>query len=277
MHRIKKHATLISETGLPATESSLQQDFEALGLKTGMTIIAHSSLSQLGWVVGGAAAVLLALESVLGLEGTLVMPAFSGNNTEPSYWEAPPVPEEWWPIIRAEAPPFMPDLTPTRMMGAIAETFRIQNGSIRSHHPAVSFVAKGPKAPAIIADHPLHYPLGEHSPLAKLYDLDASILLLGVDHSNNTSLHLSEERAKLPKQKIQEQGGAILENGVRKWVKYKQLDYNDGDFAFIGTAFEMEMPEAVKKAQVGKATARLVHMRSVVDFGVKWLQKNRIY
>src|SRR4051812_44021852 len=103
----------------PATVDSLVADFATLGVVPGMTLLVHSSLSALGWVCGGVQAVVLALEKALGPDGTLVMPGHSGDLTDPAGWRSPPVPEAWWPIIRATMPAFDPDLTPTRGMGAI--------------------------------------------------------------------------------------------------------------------------------------------------------------
>src|SRR5690349_7103098 len=59
----------------------------------------------------------------------------------------------------------------------------------------VSFAAWGRHALPITANHALDYGLGEHSPLARLYDLDGSVLLLGVGYERRTSLHLAEYRA----------------------------------------------------------------------------------
>src|SRR5690606_22881796 len=130
----------------PATIQSLREDLERLGLKPRMVVLVHSSLSKLGWVSGGAVAVILALELAIGRAGTPVTPAHAAHLSEPSHWVNPPVPEAWWQTIRDTMPAFDPDLTPTRMMGAIAETFRRGRGVLRSDHPQSSFTARGPRA-----------------------------------------------------------------------------------------------------------------------------------
>ena len=130
---------VVHKTETPVTVESLQADFEALGIEKGMVLLVHSSLSAMGWVCGGPVAVIIALQEVLGETGTLVMPTHSTDLSEPSQWGNPPVPESWWQTIRETMPAYDPDLTPTRSMGKIAETFRKQKG-VPPQHASTEFV-----------------------------------------------------------------------------------------------------------------------------------------
>src|SRR6185503_14884857 len=125
---MSEESVIQGSSAAPVTIPSLQADFTALGVTRGMTLLLHSSLSALGWVCGGPVAVILALEELLGADGTLVMPTHSSGLSDPGLWQHPPVPDSWWQIIRETMPAYDPDLTPTRQMGAIPETFRKQPG-----------------------------------------------------------------------------------------------------------------------------------------------------
>jgi aminoglycoside 3-N-acetyltransferase len=247
----------------PATVESLARDLVALGVGPGMTLLVHSSLSSLGWVCGGPVAVVDALARALGQEGTLVMPAFSPDYSEPSYWTNPPVPEAWWGTIRASMPPFDPAATPTRWIGRIPECFRKLPGVLRSAHPYASFAARGPQAARIAGEHPLDFGLGPRSPLGVLYRDGAHVLLLGVGHARNTSLHLAEHLWGRLREIEQ---GAPLPEG---WTTFRELDLRTDDFEEIGDAF------AAPVGRVGCAEARLFPMRALVDFAAAWMEAHR--
>ena len=84
---------LIDRTPEPRTRRSLAADLRRLGLEPGSVVLAHSSLSSLGWVCGGSVAVVQALMDALAESGTVVMPTHSSDYSDPGKWEHPPVPK----------------------------------------------------------------------------------------------------------------------------------------------------------------------------------------
>jgi aminoglycoside 3-N-acetyltransferase len=100
-----------------------------------------------------------------------------------------------------------------------------------------------------------------------VYDLDGSVLLLGVGFGNHTSFHLSESRAE--QRKFYQEGSPLIQNGARTWVTYEELDWNDEPFEQIGTDFEKT--GHVRIGSVGAAPIRLFSQRSSVDFAVGWM------
>jgi aminoglycoside 3-N-acetyltransferase len=255
------------------TQPMLVADLTALGVQPGMVLVVHSSLSSLGWVNGGAAAVILALEEVLTPAGTLVMPTHSSDQSDPANWQNPPAPEAWWEQIRATMPAYDPSLTPTYNMGAIPETFRKQTGVIRSNHPIASFAAWGKQAARVAADHPLTPLFGTDSPLGRVYDLGGWVLLLGVGHNRNTSLHVAEDRTNLVPP-VTRDGTAMLVNGVRQWVAFDDLGWDEFDFDAVGAAFARETG-LQREGRVGQAAALLMPQRALIDYAVTWFETHR--
>ena len=177
--------------GKPKTEVSLVADLAAIGVQRGMTLLVHSSLSSIGWVIGGPSTMVRALITVTGDDGTLAMPAATPHCTDPSTWPGPAVPDEWLEAVRENLPVFDPRTTPTSM-GAIPETFRNWPGTLRSNHPSDSVCARGDHAPAIVKEHPLAFSEGIGGPWEKLHDLGTWILLIGVGFNRCTALHFAE-------------------------------------------------------------------------------------
>jgi aminoglycoside 3-N-acetyltransferase len=257
----------------PLTVESLAEQFAACGLAAGQTVLVHTRMSALGWIVGGEVAVIQALLRVLTPSGTLMMPTFSSNRTDPANWRNPPVPESWWQTIRDHMPVYDPLITPTYRMGAVAELFRRWHGAIRSANPDASFAALGPQAEYLTANHTTLEPLfGDDSPVGRLYELDGYVFLLGTDHGSNTSLHLAEYRAHIPKTYFRE-GTAMLVDGVRQWVTYDLRELDDSDFPALGD--EYEAAHRIPRGQVGRAEARFMKQKPLVDYAVRWLEAHR--
>ncbi|UTR13244.1 AAC(3) family N-acetyltransferase [Salipaludibacillus sp. LMS25] len=262
---------LIEATSKMNTVESLAANLSHVGVQGGMSLLVHSSLSALGWTNGGAVAVIQALIETVTEQGTLVMPAQSGDISDPKNWQAPAVPKEWWKDIKATMPPYDPHTTPTRAMGQIAELFRTWPGVIRSNHPSLSFSAWGKNNAEMMADHQLAFGLGEASPLSKLYDADAYVLCLGTHYDTNTCFHLGEYRA--PLYELQWQGAPVFRNGQWQWVTYRDIVFAEDEFSTMGDAFEHECQ--VVKGHVGLAETRLFSLRQAVDFSTHWFTEKR--
>ena len=264
---------VIANTEHPATRASITADLRSLGIVSGDVVVVHTSMSAFGYVVGGSQAIVMALLDAVGPSGTLTMPGHSSDCSDPGQWQNPPVPEAWWPTMRAQMPAFDPYLTPTRQMGAVVETFHRIPGVVRSHHPMVSHLAFGPKASAIVDGHSLADGFGEQSPLARLHDFDAMVVLLGVGHANNTSLHLAEHRSSWQGKQRSAQGAPLLVDGIRTWVTFDDLDGDTDDFEAVGAAFAAA--GGVRSGLVGAATASVMSQRAIVAFAAEWFSSHR--
>ncbi|MDK1472986.1 AAC(3) family N-acetyltransferase [Streptomyces sp. 549] len=259
-------------TGPLCTRETLTRDLRDLGLRQGGAVLVHTSLSSLGWVCGGAPTVVRALLDVLGRTGTLVVPTHSADNSDPAAWANPPVPEAWWPRIRAAMPPYDPRTTPTFGMGAVPEAVRNWPGAVRSAHPQSSFAAIGPRAAAITDGHALDCALGERSPLARLEQAGAQVLLLGAGFASCTALHLAEYRVPAPRF---DNAFAVLTPDGRRWHTVRDVSVNEERFDELGADFERERP--VARGTVGAAPARLFALPDAVAHAERWLADNRPY
>ncbi|MBJ74370.1 MAG: AAC(3) family N-acetyltransferase [Sandaracinus sp.] len=261
--------------GAPIAAAALAEHLRSLGLVRGDVVLVHTALSKVAGgrlVLGGPVAVIEALQRVLGFEGTLAMPAFSASWSEPRRWTNPPVPEGWWPAIRAGWPAYHPARTPTFRIGVVPEVFRAFDGVHRSAHPQCSFCAWGAGAEALTAAHPLDDPLGDGSPLGALERRGAKGLLLGAGWGSCTAFHLGEMRAAAAPGWV-EDGAAMWVEGERRWVRFRCRDADADDFPRLGRDFEAS--GAVRRARVGEADARLFALLDAASFAERWIDRHR--
>ena len=152
-------------------------------------VIAHASLSAFGEIHGGSPVLAGAL---LTCFNTLIMPAFT--------YKTMVIPEIGPPgnalhygqgeTLNKMAEFFRPDMRADRLMGILPETLRRNPAAGRSTHPILSFV--GVNAAAYLSSQTLQEPL---APLSRLHQAGGWVVLLGVDHTVNTSIHLGERMA----------------------------------------------------------------------------------
>ncbi|MEU5459894.1 AAC(3) family N-acetyltransferase, partial [Streptomyces globisporus] len=141
-------------------------------------------------------------------------------------------------------------------------------------NPHTSYAAPAPAGARLRAPPRPDCHLGEDSPLARLYEADARILLLGTGYATCTAFHLGEYRMPGPPRRSYR--CVVASRGVRRWWEYEDVALDDGDFAALGAAFEEAAAEGdVRVGRVGAAECRLVRLRPAVDFATAWLTEHR--
>jgi aminoglycoside 3-N-acetyltransferase len=264
-----------SHTGSTAvvTLDSLTRQLLDCGLHEGQTVLVHTALSRLGWVVGGAETVVRALFRVVGPSGTLMVPTQTWKHFDAAKGVPWAVPEGVEQLVRNHWPAYDPAVTPSIGMGKVAEMIRTWPSAVRSPHPVLSLTAVGPNARILTAEQDLEDVYGNASPLGKLYDLGGHVLLLGVGHDKSTSLHLAETRASYPGKRNIQEDCAMVVAGERKWVTYKTLELHDEDFNELGHAYEEE--HDLPSHRVGQTDARFLELAPFIDWAVNWMEQNR--
>jgi len=252
-------------------EADILEGLRALGVEPGATVIVHCALSRFGAVAGGEQVVVQALLQAVGPLGTVVMPSQSWHLCDPDFLDDPAQDDAMRAALREALPVFDAALTPTRTMGRVAELFRTLPGSHRSPHPHRSFAAAGLAAEAIVRTHDHDDPFGETSPLARLYEERATILLLGVGYESCTALHLAEGRAAGARATVRN-GAPVLVDGRRRWVTWEEPVVDDELFPHIGAAFDET--GAVTRVRIGAAECRAVPLAELVDFAAPRLDRN---
>ncbi|WP_406217740.1 aminoglycoside N(3)-acetyltransferase [Streptomyces canus] len=265
----------VDPTG-PLGPEELASQLRVMGIRPGDTVLVHASLRAVGRVRGGAGVVADSLLDVLGTDGTLVVYTQTPDNSDPSRWPVTrgcAVPVAEWPRLRATVPAFDAGRTPSFGVGVLPEEVRTRPGALRSSHPQSSFAALGPAAARITAGHDLNCHLGEESPLARLEELNARILLLGVGYSVCTAFHLAEYR--VPGQGRRDYGCAVADGSGRRWHRYRDVDFDASDFPALGDSYEAQPERPVTRGGVGAADCRLFDLAPAVAYASKWLIEHR--
>jgi aminoglycoside N3'-acetyltransferase len=217
-------------------------------VRPGAVLLVHTSFRAVRPVEGGPLGVIDALREALGPGGTLVMPSWSGEDDA---------------LFDPFTSPASPDL------GIVADTFWRQPGVARSDHP-FALAAAGPQAMQItsgLLPLPPHAPA---SPVGKVYDLDGQVLLLGVGHDADTTLHLAELLAGVPYRVPKH--CTVLEAGRPVRVEYGENDHCCARFALADDWLRARGLQ--REGRVGHAEARLVRSRDIVTVALEHLTRD---
>jgi aminoglycoside 3-N-acetyltransferase len=215
----------------------------------GDVVFVHSALSSFGYIAGGADAVLQALLKCVGAEGTLVFPAFTGNNSDPIRWKAPPVnsQEVRCEILKATLPYDAQRSIPWSRVGSLPRAALLCAQSMRSAHPQLSFIAIGKQAEELCQPEVLEfdYPFSMKGVLGRLYSLKAKILFVGTTWNTCTALHLSEHilHTPIPNGLILPEISVAKSNGQKVYAYYNLMKLDTSDFNKIGSELETQFAE----------------------------------
>lgn len=200
-------------------------------------LLVHTSYRAIRPVEDGPSGVIHALREALGAEGTLVMPSWPGDHDRPFDRKRSAVDAD---------------------LGIVAQIFWQLRGVRRADH-FHAFAAAGPKSEYVLQD-PL--PLPPHiaaSPVGRVHDLDGQVLLLGVNHDADTTIHLAETMAAVPYGIAHH--GTVLCDGRPKRVEFLENDHCCQRFRLVDDWLRAEGLQT--EGRIGRGPARLVHARDV--------------
>jgi len=236
------------------TTQDIMDGLHSLGLDRSSSVIVHSSLSSFGYVDGGAEAVCRALTETCG---TLLLP---GGTWDCTGIPAPPgmprphnanEPAANWQEFDerlSKATSFRMDLPVDRWLGRIPDTLRLAYSPLRTSHPLFSYLAIGPDAERLLGAQRPDWPLGP------IEALDGDVLLLGVDHTSNTTIHLAEQLLGRSRFYRYAKGADGL------WTELPNIPGDSHRF----DAIEPELRSATKEVRIGECRARRIPVAAVL-------------
>jgi aminoglycoside 3-N-acetyltransferase len=230
------------------TANELTAALSELGIERSQPVLAHASLSAFGSLEGGAQTM---LDALLQTYDTLIMPTFTYKTMLVP--EVGPADNGITYGSRQDANQmaefFTPNMPADRLMGIVPETLRRHPTARRSMHPILSF--SGVNASHILESQSYAEPL---APVGVLLQLNGWALLLGVDHTVNTSIHYAE-RLVGRKQLIR---WALTPDGVVECPGFPSC--SDG-FESIAE----HLVGSVRSAQIGPAFIQAIPLVSLIQ------------
>lgn len=238
------------------TKQTLIDDLKKIGIDPKGTLLCHISLKSVGKTENGADTVMDALCEYMK-DGMLVIPCHT------------------WSNVNAESPIF--DVNETEpCIGVLPNLFRKREGVIRTLHPTHSLCVYGKNAAEFAkGQEKFDTPCAPGSCYGRLIEMNAQVLLIGVDFSRNTSVHCIEEIAKVPNRlaaapqalSVRDYDGNLIstpsirhENANSNYyVKLEEVMFKKGLLAFV---------------RFGEAKCRFFFEKDLADICLKLLEQN---
>ena len=230
----------------PVTADLLVHQLDQLGVKPGDLLLVHTAFSAMGPVVGGPLGFIDALMQAVGPGGTLMMPSMADDDG----------------LFDARH-------TPCRSMGVVADTFRTLPSVQRSDNPH-AFAAIGPLSEVLLAPHPVTVPHGLDSPAGRAIALGGKVLLAGVGHDANTTVHVAENEMRV-RYGI-EAHSTVLVHGEPVELRYREIDHCCQGFDRVGQLLSQRHQQ--RAGPLGHGTAVLAPSRHVFKAACDLLGRN---
>jgi aminoglycoside 3-N-acetyltransferase len=236
---------------------TLVSSFRILGTNHHLPVIAHASLSAFGPVQGGAEAF---LDAMLSTWDSLVMPAFTYKTML-----IPEIGPEGNAMIYGSgtdynrmAEFYSPNMPADRLMGIIPEMLRRHPDARRSMHPILSFV--GVRAGLALNAQTLQEPL---APIRLLAESEGWVVLLGVNHTTNTSIHYAERLAG----RMTFTRWALTSAGVKECPGFPCCSDGFG-------ALASRLDRVAHKIQVGTALVQAIPLPRLIEIARTAIEKD---
>lgn len=239
------------------TFDDLVSGFQKLGLERGDVLLVHSSYKSFGGVEGGAQTVIDALLSILGEEGTLIMPTFNFDFCKGEPWDVRNTPSH---------------------MGIITELVRNDPRSCRVFHPIYSFAIIGEHQETLCSiNEKSSY--GKNSLFGKLRELDSKMMIIGLDYTNSlTFFHHVEEMEGVGYRYIKAFTGEVTDwegNSYEDTFYMLVRDLEKGVITEVNPMGAlMEQVGIVQVDNIGEAVVKLMRANEVYEFTKEKMSEN---
>lgn len=235
----------------------LVRGFSELGLDAGDTLLVHSSYKAFGGVEGGPQTVIDALLSVLGNEGTLIMPNFNFDFCKGVPWDVRTTPSH---------------------MGVITNMVREHPEAKRVFHPIYSFAILGKHADTLTRER-YKSSFEKNSLFGKLRALDGKIMIVGLSYTDSmTFFHHVEEMEGVDYRYMKAFTGLVTdENGETYEDTYTMLvrDLEKGVITEVDPMGElMEKAGLVSIRRIGEATVKLMNADDIYTFTAREMKRD---